>query len=73
MEDILINVTLRSNPAHNDKTNPTATKWFVEGSIEGKIALGSDMNKEGKDQKQDTAGMGAFVFDTSAGPGSLVS
>jgi hypothetical protein len=51
MEDILINITLWSNPEHSD-ANPGATKWLVAGSIEGKVAFGSEMNKEGDDQNQ---------------------
>ena len=40
---------------------------LVAGSIEGKAAFGSEVNKEGGNQKQVGSGAGAFIFDTSVG------
>ena len=40
---------------------------LVAGSIEGKAAFGSEVNKEGGNQKQVGSGAGAFSFDTSVG------
>jgi len=61
LEDILINVTLVSNPSGNNDV----AAWFVAGSIEGKVAPGSRMNTAGADQKQVAAASGAFIFDSS--------
>lgn len=59
LEDIIINITLTENDAK------AGDDWFVAGSIEGKIALGSDMNKEGSEHNQAVSLSGAYIFDTS--------
>ena len=59
LEDIIINITLTENKEEE------GDDWWMAGSIEGKIAVGSDMNKEGSEQSQAMSISGAYIFDTS--------
>ena len=59
LEDVVINITLTQS------LNLTGDAWTVAGSVEGKIAVGSDMNKGASDQSQATSISGAYIFDTS--------